>query len=89
MLGHLLTIQRLEQSVPEALKLYLDQMFSVQVAQALRSEAHDVLRASEIGKPGQMIKRYSIKQSPKIEFLLHLTNTSVIGLFSRSVNIQA
>lgn len=48
--GHLLTTQRLEQSVPEALKLYLDQMFSVQVAQALSSEAHDVLRASEVGQ---------------------------------------
>lgn len=48
--GHLLTTQRLEQPVPEALKLYLDQMFSVQVAQALRNEAHDVLRASEVGQ---------------------------------------
>ena len=48
--GHLLTTQRLEQLVPEALKLYLDQMFSVQVAQALRNEADDVLRASEVGQ---------------------------------------
>jgi len=50
MQGHLLTTQRLEEPVPEALKLYLDQMFSVQLAQALRNEAHKVLRASEVGQ---------------------------------------
>ena len=48
--GHLLTTQRLEQPVPEALKLYLDQMFSVQVEKVLRNEAHDVMRASEVGQ---------------------------------------
>jgi predicted nuclease of predicted toxin-antitoxin system len=32
----------------EEYKLYLDQMFRVDVAQALREEGHDVLRASEI-----------------------------------------
>jgi predicted nuclease of predicted toxin-antitoxin system len=36
--------------VPEPLKLYLDQMFRVNVAQALRSEGYDVVRASEIGQ---------------------------------------
>jgi predicted nuclease of predicted toxin-antitoxin system len=30
--------------------IYLDQMFSVGVAQALRAEGHDVLRASETGQ---------------------------------------
>jgi predicted nuclease of predicted toxin-antitoxin system len=36
--------------VAEKLKLYLDQMFSVDVAQSLRAEGHDVMRASEIGQ---------------------------------------
>ena len=34
----------------ESLKLYLDQMFSVDVAEVLRHEGHDVVRASEIGQ---------------------------------------
>ena len=32
------------------MKIYLDQMFGVDVAEALRSEGHDVIRASEIGQ---------------------------------------
>jgi predicted nuclease of predicted toxin-antitoxin system len=36
--------------MPEHLKLYLDQMLRLEVAQALRSEGHDVIRASEIGQ---------------------------------------
>jgi len=32
----------------EGYKLFLDQMFRVEVAQALRKEGHDVLRASDI-----------------------------------------
>lgn len=48
--GHPLTTQRLEQSVPEPLKLYLDQMFRLDVAQALRDEGHDVVRASEVSQ---------------------------------------
>jgi len=36
--------------MPEPLKLYLDQMFRVDVAQALRGEGHDVMRASEVGQ---------------------------------------
>ena len=34
--------------MPEGYKLFLDQMFGVDVAQALRKEGHNVLRASEI-----------------------------------------
>ena len=34
----------------EPLKLYLDQMLRLDVAQALRDEGHDVMRASEIGQ---------------------------------------
>jgi len=36
--------------MPEPLKLYLDQMFRLDVAQALRNEGHDVMRASEVGQ---------------------------------------
>ncbi|MBW2671113.1 MAG: DUF5615 family PIN-like protein [Deltaproteobacteria bacterium] len=36
--------------MPEVLKLYLDQMLHLDVAQALRDEGHDVVRASEVGQ---------------------------------------
>jgi predicted nuclease of predicted toxin-antitoxin system len=36
--------------MPEALKLFLDQMFSLEVAGALRDEGHDVVRVSEVGQ---------------------------------------
>ncbi len=32
------------------LKLYLDQMFRLEVAQALRDEGYDVVRVSEVGQ---------------------------------------
>jgi predicted nuclease of predicted toxin-antitoxin system len=36
--------------VPDPHKLYLDQMFGIEVAEALRSEGHDVVRASEVAQ---------------------------------------
>ena len=36
--------------MPEHLKLYLDQMLRLDVAQALRNEGHDIMRASEVGQ---------------------------------------
>ena len=48
--GPLLITHRLEQLMPELLKLYLDQMLRLDVAQALRGEGHDVIRASEVGQ---------------------------------------
>lgn len=36
--------------MPESLKLYLDQMFQLDVMQALRNEGYDVVRASEFGQ---------------------------------------
>ena len=36
--------------MPELLKLYLDQILRLDVAQALRNEGHDVMRASEVGQ---------------------------------------
>ena len=45
-----MTTQRLEQSMPKTIKLYLDQMLRLDVAQALRGEGHDVVRASEVGQ---------------------------------------
>jgi len=81
--------------MPEPLKLYLDQMFRVDVAEALRREGYDVVRTSEVGqapvkcallsfgisrgRPGQMMRRYCRKRLLKIEFLLLLMNILVIG----------
>ena len=48
--GPLLITQRLERLMPELLNLYLDQMLPLDVAQALRNEGHDVMRASEVGQ---------------------------------------
>ena len=36
--------------MPEGLRIYLDQMFNLDVAQALRKEGYEVIRASEIGQ---------------------------------------
>ena len=36
--------------MPESLKLYLDQMFQIEVAQGLSQQGHDVIRASETGQ---------------------------------------
>ena len=36
--------------MPETYRLYLDQMFRADVAQALREQGYDVLRASETGQ---------------------------------------
>jgi predicted nuclease of predicted toxin-antitoxin system len=36
--------------MPEPFPLYLDQMLRLDVAMALRSEGHDVIRASEVGQ---------------------------------------
>ena len=35
--------------MPDPYKLYLDQMFGLDVARALRDQGYDVLRASETG----------------------------------------
>ena len=36
--------------MPDICRLYLDQMLRYEVAQALRNEGHDVLRATEVGQ---------------------------------------
>jgi predicted nuclease of predicted toxin-antitoxin system len=36
--------------MPEPLRLYLDQCLRIEVAQALRHEGHDVVRAAEVGQ---------------------------------------
>ena len=36
--------------MPDIFRLYLDQMLRYEVAQALRDEGHDVLRATEVGQ---------------------------------------
>ena len=42
--------QRLESQVADCYKLYLDQMFGVEVAEALRGEGHDVVRAYDVAQ---------------------------------------
>lgn len=52
--------------MPETLKLYLDQMLRLDVAQALRTEGHDVVRASEVGQDradDQQILQKSINEN--------------------------
>jgi len=48
--GPLSITQRSEQPMPEPLRLYVDQMLQRDLAQALRNEGHDVVRASEVGQ---------------------------------------
>jgi len=36
--------------VPESFKLYLDQMFQLDIAEVLVVEGYDVIRASEVGQ---------------------------------------
>jgi predicted nuclease of predicted toxin-antitoxin system len=61
MLGQPLNTQKSEQPMREALRLYLDQMFQLEVAEALRGEGHDVVRASEVGQAraddGQILQK--------------------------------
>ena len=65
--------------MPDAYKLYLDQMLRLEVAQALKDEGHDVLRASEVGQARRMTIKYCRKRSMKTEFLLLLMNILEIG----------
>ncbi|MEA2082777.1 MAG: hypothetical protein U9O82_00745 [Thermodesulfobacteriota bacterium] len=65
--------------MPELLKLYLDQMLRLDVAQALRVEGHDVFVRLKSAKPEQMTMKYCRKQLLEIEFLLLLMNILVIG----------
>ena len=55
----------------EFLKLYLDQMLRMDVAQALRVEGHDVIRASEVGQA--RADDYEILQKAIIENRILLT----------------
>ncbi len=40
--------------MPESYRLYLDEMFGLEIARALRDEGHDVLRTSETAKRERM-----------------------------------
>lgn len=65
--------------MPEPVRLCLDQMFRVDVAQALRGQGYDVVRASESGQARADDQRYYKKQLLKREFSLRLMNILVIG----------
>ncbi len=56
--------------MPERLKLYLDQMLRLDVAQILRGEGYNVIRAFRLVKQEQMTSRYCKKRLTKIEHLL-------------------
>lgn len=43
-------LQYLVYKAPNIMRLYLDQIFHLRVANALRTEGHDVLRASDVGQ---------------------------------------
>ncbi|MBU2440563.1 DUF5615 family PIN-like protein [bacterium] len=48
--------------MPDIMRLYLDQMFHVRVADALRAKGHDALRVSEIGQErGDYIRKRNLK----------------------------
>ena len=67
--------------MPEPLKIYLDQMLRLDVAQSLRSEGHAMMLyvLPKSAKREQMTMRYYRKRLLKIEFLLRLMNILVIG----------
>ena len=44
------TIQKFDLPMPDIHRIYLDQMFRVEVADSLRAQGYDVLRASEAGQ---------------------------------------
>ena len=77
--GHPLTTQRLEQSVVEPLKLYLDQMFRLDVARALRSEGYDVVRTSELGQARADDEQVLAQAISENRVLIPLMNISVTG----------
>ncbi|MBN1626845.1 MAG: DUF5615 family PIN-like protein [Deltaproteobacteria bacterium] len=57
--------------MPEPLKLYLDQMMRLDVAQALRREGYDVMRTSEVGQARS--DDYDILQKAIIENRILIT----------------
>jgi len=58
--------------MPERLKLYLDQMLRLDVAQNLRGEGYNVVRASEVGhaRADDQQILHCKKRLMKIEYLL-------------------
>ena len=65
--------------MPDTCRLYLDQMLRHEVAQALREEGHDVLRATEVGQARADDHQILQKRFLKTEFLLLLMNILAIG----------
>ena len=57
--------------MPDPLKIYLDQMLRLDVAQALRGEGHDVMRVSEVGQ--SRADDYEILQKAIIENRILIT----------------
>jgi predicted nuclease of predicted toxin-antitoxin system len=57
--------------MPEPLKIYLDQMLGLDIAQALRGAGYDVIRASEVGQA--RADDYEILQKAIIENRILIT----------------
>ena len=67
--------------MPKRLKLYLDQMLRLEVAQTLHDEGHDVVRASEVGQAradDQQILRKAIDENRILIILYqHFSKVSI------------
>lgn len=65
--------------MPEQHRLYLDQMFGLDVAQTLQIEGYDILRASETGLARADDHQILQKQFLKTALLSHLMSILVTG----------
>jgi predicted nuclease of predicted toxin-antitoxin system len=70
--------------MPERLRLYLDQCLRLEVAEALRDEGNDVLRASEVGQARaddfEVLQRADFERRILITLDEHFGNWAVLPL---------
>ena len=74
--------------MPDAYKLYLDQMLRLEVAQALKDEGHDVLRASEVGQARaddyQILQKAIVENRILVTFDEHFGDWVILPLSKHS-----
>ena len=74
--------------MPDAYKLYLDQMLRLEVAQALKDEGHDVLRASEVGQSRaddyQILQKAIVENRILVTFDEHFGDWVILPLSKHS-----
>ena len=68
--------------MPDPLRFYLDQCLRVEVAEALRQEGHDVVRAAEVGQ--ERADDYRVMQRAIIDSSVKRP-TSALRCISRSL----